>query len=57
LRRNREALAAQCLRPRVMIDVCKIDTRITLFLRTEFEAAMGLCGRTSIGAIDRSVLW
>jgi hypothetical protein len=40
-----------------MIDVCKIDTRITLFLRTEYEAAMGLCGRTSIGAIDRSVLW
>jgi 4-hydroxymandelate oxidase len=31
LRRNREALTAQCLRPRVMIDVCKIDTRITLF--------------------------
>lgn len=26
-------------------------------LRTEFEAAMALTGRTSIGAIDRSVLW
>ena len=26
-------------------------------LRTEFEAAMALTGRISIGAIDRSVLW
>jgi 4-hydroxymandelate oxidase len=26
-------------------------------LRTEFEMAMALTGRTSIGAIDRSVLW
>jgi len=26
-------------------------------LRTEFEAAMALTGRTSIAAIDRSVLW
>jgi len=26
-------------------------------LRTELEAAMALTGRTSIGAIDRSVLW
>ena len=26
-------------------------------LRAEFEAAMGLCGRTSIAAIDRSLLW
>ena len=26
-------------------------------LRSEFQAAMALCGRTSIGAIDKSVLW
>jgi 4-hydroxymandelate oxidase len=26
-------------------------------LRAEFEAAMALTGRTSISAIDRSVLW
>jgi 4-hydroxymandelate oxidase len=26
-------------------------------LRTEFEASMALTGRTSIGAIDRSVIW
>jgi 4-hydroxymandelate oxidase len=31
LRRNRQALLAQCLKPRVMIDVRKIDTRIKLF--------------------------
>lgn len=26
-------------------------------LRTEFEAAMALAGRTTVGAIDRSVIW
>jgi 4-hydroxymandelate oxidase len=31
--------------------------RVIEILRTEFEAAMALTGRTSIAAIDRSVLW
>jgi 4-hydroxymandelate oxidase len=31
LRRNHEALVAQCLRPRVLVDVSKIDTRVKLF--------------------------
>jgi 4-hydroxymandelate oxidase len=32
-------------------------THVIKILRNEFEAAMALTGRTSIGAIDRSVLW
>jgi 4-hydroxymandelate oxidase len=31
--------------------------QVVEILRTEFEAAMALTGRTSIGAIDQSVLW
>jgi 4-hydroxymandelate oxidase len=31
--------------------------RVIEILRTEFEAAMALTGRTSIAAIDRSVIW
>ena len=31
--------------------------RVIEILRTEFEAAMALTGRTTIAAIDRSVLW
>jgi 4-hydroxymandelate oxidase len=31
--------------------------RVIEILRTEFEAAMALTGRTSIAAIDRSLLW
>jgi 4-hydroxymandelate oxidase len=31
--------------------------RVVEILRTEFEAAMALAGRTSTAAIDRSVLW
>jgi 4-hydroxymandelate oxidase len=31
--------------------------RVIEILRTEFEAAMALTGRTSIAAIDRSILW
>jgi 4-hydroxymandelate oxidase len=31
--------------------------RVVEILRTEFEAAMALTGRTSVSAIDRTVLW
>ena len=32
-------------------------SRIVQLLRTEFEAAMALTGRTSLAALDRTVLW
>jgi isopentenyl diphosphate isomerase/L-lactate dehydrogenase-like FMN-dependent dehydrogenase len=31
--------------------------RVVEILRTELEMTMGLLGRTSIQAIDRSVIW
>jgi 4-hydroxymandelate oxidase len=31
--------------------------RVMSILRSEFQAAMALCGRTSLPAIDKSVLW
>jgi 4-hydroxymandelate oxidase len=30
---------------------------VMAILRSEFQAAMALCGRTSLGTIDKSVLW
>ncbi len=32
-------------------------TRVVDILRTEFEKAMALCGRSTIASIDRSVIW
>jgi 4-hydroxymandelate oxidase len=32
-------------------------SQVLSILRTEFEMAMALTGRTSIAAIDRSALW
>jgi len=32
-------------------------SRIVQILRTEFEMAMALTGRTSLAAVDRTVLW
>ncbi|MDQ3255767.1 MAG: alpha-hydroxy-acid oxidizing protein, partial [Acidobacteriota bacterium] len=32
-------------------------SRVVSILRTEFEMAMALTGRSSITSIDRSVLW
>jgi len=45
LRRNREALDALQLKPRVSI------------LRSELEAAMAMTGRTRLEEIDRSIFW
>jgi len=39
------------------IDGAEGVKRVIEILRAEFEAAMALTGRTSISAIDRSVLW
>ena len=39
------------------VDGSRGVTRIVNILRREFESAMALCGRTSIAAIDSSVIW
>ncbi len=39
------------------VDGARGVTRIVNILRREFESAMALCGRTSIAAIDSSVIW
>jgi isopentenyl diphosphate isomerase/L-lactate dehydrogenase-like FMN-dependent dehydrogenase len=38
------------------VDVSRLDTRLVNLLRREFEMAMALTGRTSIAAINASVV-
>jgi len=39
------------------VDGARGVTRTVNILRRELEAAMALCGRTSIASIDRTVIW